>query len=454
MTQKLNNWVQTAARSSAFAMLVMTGCTGAEGGDGAEPAASQSAQLALSSGSKQCGSGTLLNPETGACAAVHGSKDAARANHEFRGGLPPNLADKRRERAERNSTKRTNVAAAKSDMPVPGGLGAGVTYQTGQLSALDSAALYTHMVVYPEGIGELPDWLFTTATNRTEKGVEVVGIYLSGQGSIGVFDWSCSASDPCVDDITSPSWIWTRPFAENSCHYAQQVDGAGFEHAAMYYTNFTQLVGGRWQNTVTFWNYCTQGWDIVYSHEYGGTQVNCSATGSCGWWGPIIENFFDLSGATPVPELGFFDTVLVHDGQISHLPPSETSWSSPPSNWKLCYNIPNTSWSTTNQNCAGQSSQLELQTTVLSDWNTGYCMSVTVANQGDTGVDTWAVELVPNQSTLANTWSANFQQQANSNYRVTPMVWNSWIAAHGNVMFGFCANKTGAGYLPSLSVIQ
>jgi hypothetical protein len=449
MTPRSDMLVGTVSLGSLLVSLFCTGC--ADGDAIAGSADTKSAELALST-DQGCDAGRLLNPETGACAAVQDRRMNALSSSQQDSRSPPKLSEKRRERAQRGS-RSAATAQSQSNLPVPGGLGAGITFQSGKLSALSSATLYTHMVVHPDGTGQLPDWLFTTSTNRTEKGVEVVGIYLSaGQGDIGVFDWSCSESYPCANGVTSPSWIWTRPFAQNPCHYAQQLDAAGVEQTATYYANSTHSANGQWHNEVTFWNYCTEGWDLVYSHEYGGTQPDCAATG-CGWWGPIIENFFDLSGSTPIAELGFFDTELVHDGQTSLLPPSDTSWSSPPSNWTLCYRIPNSSWSTTNQSCAGAANALELSTQVRSDWETGYCMDVTVSNTASQAVAPWAVRLNPNQSTLANTWSANFQVQANATYVVTPVQWNATVPAHGSISFGFCANKTGSQYLPSLSLI-
>jgi hypothetical protein len=52
------------------------------------------------------------------------------------------------------------------------------------------AELYTQMIVHPNGIA-VPNWIFTTATNRTELTIEVVGIYIGAIAALGVFDWSC-----------------------------------------------------------------------------------------------------------------------------------------------------------------------------------------------------------------------------------------------------------------------
>lgn len=338
-----------------------------------------------------------------------------------------------------------------SDSPVPGGLGAGVSYQTGALKTLHSATLYTHMVVYPEGLGQLPDWLYTTSTNRTEKGVEVVGMYVNGPGGIGVFDWSCSVEDPCSNGSTSPSWIWSRNLSSEPCQIARLPDGRGIEQESIYYANSTRLVGETWTNEVTFWNYCTNSWDQVYSHNYRGSQKDCSYDSSCGWWGPIVENFFPLDDTTPLPELGFFETSLEHDGILSQLPESETSWSAPPSNWDVCYRVANTSWSTTNQACAGTSS-LSATAQVVADWSSGYCATVTVSNAGTGPVTSWTLNLDLHESQRTDSWNAIFTSVGNSQYTITPQPWTAVVEANQSVSFGFCGAKTGANYVPTVIV--
>ena len=92
--------------------------------------------------------------------------------------------------------------------------------------ATNRAELSTQMIVHPTGI-DVPDWIFTTATNRTEKTVEVVGIYIGADASLGVFDWSCSVEDPCPSGSIVPDWQWTRDLTELPCYYAMADDGGG-----------------------------------------------------------------------------------------------------------------------------------------------------------------------------------------------------------------------------------
>lgn len=364
---------------------------------------------------------------------------------------PPDLrAQRKAHRHERPQVEKSKQSRI-SESPVPGGLGAGVSYQNGALQSLQSATLYTHMVVYPEGLGQLPDWLYTTSTNRTEKGVEVVGMYINGPGGIGVFDWSCSVDDPCSNGSTSPSWIWSRDLSSEPCQIATLEDGRGIERESVYYANSTRLVGGMWTNEVTFWNYCTNNWDQIYSHSYRGSQKDCSFDSSCGWWGPIIENFFTLDDTTPLPELGFFETSLEHDGTLSQLPETETSWSAPPTNWDVCYRIANTSWSTTNQSCAG-ASFLSATAQIDADWNSGYCATVTVSNSGTVPVTSWTLNVDLHDSQRTDSWNAVFTSNGISQYTVTPQPWTANVGANQSVSFGFCAAKTGVNYVPTVIV--
>jgi hypothetical protein len=56
-----------------------------------------------------------------------------------------------------------------------------------------------------------------------------------------------------------------------------------------------------------------------------------------------------------------------------------------------------------------------------------------------------------NQSTLDNTYSANFRSTSAGHYQVTPVSWNASLAPNADALFGFCATKTGANYLAAVS---
>jgi hypothetical protein len=204
------------------------------------------------------------------------------------------------------------------------------------------------MFVHPDGVNPSSSgmsWLFTTATNRTEKGVEVVGIYFEDNpwGSLGVFDWSCSPKHPCAGGEPGPSWIWTSFFTAFQCNLIEDVDSGGHQQTVMQYVNQTRKLDNAspplWRNAVYLWNTCAGVWDLVYEHEYRTNQRNCSIDSRCGWWGPILETF---SASLPeIDELGFEDSLLLHDGAWSELRPDETDFVGPTLPWKLFHLDPN-----------------------------------------------------------------------------------------------------------------
>lgn len=412
-------------------------------------ARSQSSAL---EGPAPCAAGTLFNPDTQQCAPVVDRRsDVAPAAARAPQRLPPNLQTLRstRDGAPRAAPRGSRAPSGTPDH-VPGGLGAGVSYKSGALQANLSSTLYTHMIVYPDGLGfDVPADLFTTATNHTEKTVEVVGWYREASvHHIGIFDWSCTTDSPCAGGQTTPSWIWTRPFSDNPCQLAELADGASITHQTMYYANATVTTADGWENRVSFWNSCTSSWDLVYSHAFTGPQKDCSVIG-CGWWGPIVENNSPLEDQ-PFPELGFIDSSLIHNGVTSLLPPSETDFNGPPSTWHLCFIDPNRSWTASQIPCSSGAAWTAALN-ITSNWDTGYCAQVTVHNPGTSTIPTWSVSLTLNQSTLSSSYSANFAATSGSQYRVTPLSWNSSLTPGADAIFGFCADKTGANNLPTVN---
>lgn len=241
----------------------------------------------------------------------------------------------------------------KSSPPVPAGvLSAGVVYEVGQLKATNDALLGTYMTVHPAGIGSLDGFAYSTATNRTEKGVEVVGMYPpdAPEGRLGIFDWSCSPGYPCSNGAIFPSWIWEIPFADVPCWYEVDYDSGGntghFRNKLLYYNETDRIDSGNpplWRNKVYILNHCTHFFELVYNHDYRVNQKDCSLDNSCGWWGPIIETFF-----VPLPEikeLGFDAAFLAHDGVYSDLGSDETDWVPPATSlWAECHRDPNSTW--------------------------------------------------------------------------------------------------------------
>ncbi len=298
-----------------------------------------------------CPPGTLFSLMSGKCAPVKDVRDTFPDLNNFSATHRlPDLRKLRNEHAAKRGLKGNG-------MPVPGGLGAGTDYLTGSLQALSHSELHTDMFVYPRGIdpsGQL-SFLFTSATNRTEKTLEVLGVYSdynagSGVGYLDIFDWSCSADDPCQDGTTEPSYQLAKPFSDFQCNMADIADGAGHLHTNLYYDNMSEMLDNQtpplWSNRAYLWNFCNNGWDLVYEHQFRVNQKDCSIDSSCGWWGPIFETFDNPE--PEINELGYQNTVLYHDGKWSNLSPSETHFTIPGSPWTLNFLAPNQAFSAGN----------------------------------------------------------------------------------------------------------
>lgn len=267
----------------------------------------------------------------------------------------PNLADLRRAYGHPMLTGATSPRAGTS-MPVPGGIGTGIIYQVGQLQATRGANLNATVFVQPNGLNPSTDgldWLYLTATNRTDDTLEIVTIYHgSGPGSLGVFDWSCSSAWPCGGNTPTPSWMYVEPMSALTCYITQMKDKAGLNESAMQYRNMTSGDGaGNWLNTAYLHNYCAATWDIIYSHAYSGTLTDCSASQyTCGWWGPIFETFPSNNG-DPMPlinRVGFQALSLFHNNisdrltdNVTATTPGLTTFTYPSVPWILYFLDPN-----------------------------------------------------------------------------------------------------------------
>lgn len=306
---------------------------------------------------QRCPPGSLLNTSTQTCAPINDARSSLKASEHSK-AIVPNLIELRNKKAKMLGVPARGTPvfslesiSADQDIPIPAASTGwvGTAYLGGELQALDSAILYTTMFVHPDGVNPSSnlDWLFTTATNRTEKTLEIVGIYSGDNASIGVFDWSCSSRSPCpnIDPTqapqTSASWQWTRPFSDFACNMTEILDAGGHYQTVMQYANQSEKVKSNWVNSALFWNYCNSEWDLVYEHKFKANQADCSID-SCiaGWWGPILETFGDVA-QPQIKELGFADTILMHDNVGSLLSPTETSFRDPVSPWLLLHHLPN-----------------------------------------------------------------------------------------------------------------
>jgi endoglucanase len=92
--------------------------------------------------------------------------------------------------------------------------------------------------------------------------------------------------------------------------------------------------------------------------------------------------------------------------------------------------------------------QLKVTTEISSNWETGFCVSFKITNQGNTKVNNWQLAFNMNQAKINNFWNADFKQQGAIQYVVTPLDWGKTIEPNQVRDTGFCASKLGSDYQP------
>lgn len=198
------------------------------------------------------------------------------------------------------------------------------------------------------------DGYYLTATNRTEAGMEFLvrfrnASFLSEVPAypderLMVYDWSCLPAYPCENGSPNvpgknnfvKDWrladypCWFNNYADNTDHWVNYI----------YYRNSSWILEPRnppadpplWRNAATIWNFCTQQYDGIYSHDFAFNQQDCSVTHLCGGWAGIAERFKAGGGGGKPPEVlkvGFHHQNLEYDGQSAGLGPSNSYFIDP-----------------------------------------------------------------------------------------------------------------------------
>jgi len=86
---------------------------------------------------------------------------------------------------------------------------------------------------------------------------------------------------------------------------------------------------------------------------------------------------------------------------------------------------------------------------LTSEWDTGWCAQVNVTNYTAFSTSSWTVQFDVHESSLYAQWGANFANSG-SLYTATNLDYNGRIPSTQTINFGFCANKTGANFRPTL----
>jgi hypothetical protein len=280
----------------------------------------------------ECPEGTLLEPYQNVCAAINDVRHEFIPSLNLSAGALMSTSTDDIQGPDQEMFGVTDPTILDEEPPEPGTIAIGVRYLTGSHSVSTSAHLHTRMFVYPEGLGpeSLPNWLYTVATNHVDMSVEVVGMYRSRnwtdtRGFLGLFGRPCSVEFPCPNGSTGNSWQFYRLMDELTCNITHEVDSGGHPHLMIHYANHSDRLDDGdpplWRNTVYLWNYCSARWDLIWAHEYRQNKLPCGVAGAC-FWGPAFE-IFGNELYPPIRELGFEQSLLIHDGTRSELRPSD-----------------------------------------------------------------------------------------------------------------------------------
>lgn len=90
---------------------------------------------------------------------------------------------------------------------------------------------------------------------------------------------------------------------------------------------------------------------------------------------------------------------------------------------------------------------LSVESTVQSDWQTGFCFSMRVNNLSRFDSTDWRLSFQMNQAEISNSWNGTFARQGDR-YTVVPPDWGRSIQPGQGVDLGFCANKQGTDFYP------
>lgn len=173
----------------------------------------------------------------------------------------------------------TKARAVLDNQQAGGGVGYGMIYTNGFRAAFARGTSLYYEIVCPDlPGGNVDTWLYLTATNRAQRGVEALVAY-DGQNDTRflVFDWARSAR-----------WQVDVKLAKLTA-YLRRTIAHGFSVQALLIQNNTVEIGmGKWRNEVLL--RVANRWDLVYRFDYPSTTVE-QQSGFVGSWGPIVETY-------------------------------------------------------------------------------------------------------------------------------------------------------------------
>ena len=185
--------------------------------------------------------------------------------------------------------------------PVPGGVGYGMFYNAAFKSSYATGTAITwEIICHPVPGGNVSDFLYITATNRTAKGVEAFVAYHGQENfSFEIFDWAKpdgSRFQPSTPFSNLGQYLGT-----------ETVHGIACPIIAVMNTTYQQSPG-TWANEVRLLDVGARQWQLVYQFIYAATLQD--QTGDwVGSWGPIVETFQDAYAGTNT--MGALSTQLI-----------------------------------------------------------------------------------------------------------------------------------------------
>ena len=211
-----------------------------------------------------------------------------------------------REALERRVAQRPSRKTARKRAPVPGGVGYGMFYTDAFRTSFSGGTSFYYEIVCPfQPGGNVDTWLYLTAMNRAQRGVEAFVSY-QGQNDtrFKVFDWA-----------RSDQWQTNIPLADLTDYLRSTVAHGTPLQVLLVWNSAYEIGQNQWRNEVFLQNRAANRWDLIYQFDYESTSEE-QTTGFTGTWGPIVETFQNPYQNTDL--LGFLNTMLISrnaDGQ-------------------------------------------------------------------------------------------------------------------------------------------
>ncbi|MCC5649156.1 cellulase family glycosylhydrolase [Nostoc sp. XA013] len=241
----------------------------------------------------------------------------------------------------------------------------------------------------------------------------------------------------------------------NKLVYSPHEYGAGVYNQPYFSdSNFPNNLIDRWQ--IGFNYIASQNIAPILIGEFGGRQVDLSSKEGI-WQNELVKyiqkNNLSFTYWSWNPNSSDTGGILLDDWQSVDLPKQQLlSQLLPPVQVQPLDQPSNPPVSPTPTPSISPSTistvQLKVTTEISSNWETGFCVSFKITNQGNTKVNNWQLAFNMNQAKINNFWNADFKQQGAIQYVVTPLDWGKTIEPNQVRDTGFCASKLGSDYQP------